>query len=146
MLMPNLLISSQKLIIPAGLLSHWSYGERWDGNRSCPRTLCIAGTKQKPPRESCFLCSPAPHCNALCTHPSIDNRKIPVMVNLPQLKGEVQRHQPKISSPVKVRGIRHYTPLSQWSSSGFTREQIGTKLCPLCPGLFLFAIYKRQLR
>lgn len=70
MLRKNLLVSSQELIIPTGLLSYLFYCERWYENKSHPGTLCFAETKQEHSQEGFLLSNPA-----LCTYPSINKGK-----------------------------------------------------------------------
>lgn len=106
MLKKNLLVSSQELIIPTGLLSCLFYSERWYKNKSHPGTLCFAGTKQEHSQEGFLLCNPA-----LCSYPSIIKEKFPVLINLSQLIWDVQWHQTKICSCVKMRHPEKYPSL-----------------------------------
>lgn len=58
----NLLVNSQELILPTGLLLCWFCSKRWYESRSCPGTLCSAGTKNSEKASSCAIQHTVVYC------------------------------------------------------------------------------------
>lgn len=125
-------VSSQQPVILTGLFFHQFCRERWSENRSCPGTLCAAGTEEN--SHNRLLVVNSTYCNMLWAHPSINKRErtIPITLNLPLVARGVQPHQMKFCPCSKIRHPEN-APLCQWNDWIFSRaHQYQTQPIVLC--------------